>query len=186
MSMPLRTARLAVLCCLGSAAYGQQPVPVADRVDQPLLPSGISDFPVKLNGQLVYVFKDEDGTDALHFIGDFVLTVGERKAQELRSMEAVVWIDNRRYEDRPYRHLQVLLWRDAEVDEIGGTRTSGPALFVSLNTFGEITTHADDVAMQSSADTQVYREGDAIRKAFAAGQLPGKDAEVSLRVFDPS
>ena len=78
--MPLRTARLAVLCCLGAAAYGQQPVPVADRVDQPLLPSGISDFPVKLNGELVYVFKDEDGTDALHFIGDFVLTVRQETA----------------------------------------------------------------------------------------------------------
>lgn len=186
MSKPLRTARLTVLCCLGTAVYGQQPVPVADRVEEPLLPSGISDFPVRLNGELVYVFKDEDGTDALHFIGDFVLTVGEREAQELHSKEAVVWIDNRQYEQRPYRHLQILLWRDAEVDEIGGTQTSGPALFVTLSTFAEITTHADDVAMQSSADTQVYREGNTIRQAFASGQLPGKDEEVSLRVFDPS
>lgn len=177
---------LAVLCCLGAAAYGQQPVPVADRVEQPLLPSGISDFPVKLNGELVYVFKDEDGTDALHFIGDFVLTVGEREVQELRSKEAVVWIENRRYEQRPYRHLQILLWRDAEVDEIGGTQTSGPALFVTLSTFAEITTQADDVAMQSSAETQVYREGNTIRQAFASGKLPAKDAEVSLGVFDPS
>ena len=186
MTIPLRTTQLAVLCCLGTAAYGQQPVPVADRVEQPLLPSGISDFPVKLNGELVYVFKDEDGTDALHFIGDFVLTVGEKEVQELRSKEAVVWIDNRRYEQRPYRHLQILLWRDAEVDEIGGTLTSGPALFVTLSTFAEITTHADDVAMQSSAETQVYREGNTIRQAFASGKLPGKDEEVSLGVFDPS
>jgi len=198
MSMPPRTARLAwewtaqhsrvlvLFGCLGAATYGQQPVPVADRVEQPLLPSGISDFPVKLNGELVYVFKDEDGTDALHFIGDFVLTVGEREVQELRSKEAVVWIENRRYEQRPYRRLQILLWRDAAVDELGGTLTSGPALFVTLNTFAEITTHADDVAMQSSAETQVYREGNTIRQAFASGKLPGKDEEVSLRVFDPS
>lgn len=186
MSKPLRTAWLAVLCCLGASAYGQQPVPVADRVEQPLLPSGISDFPVKLNGELVYIFKDEDGTDALHFIGDFVLTIGEREVQELRSKEAVVWIENRRYEQRPYRHLQVLLWRDAEVNELGGTLTSGPALFVTLSTFAEISTQADDVAMQSSADTQVYREGNTIRQAFASGKLPGKDEEVSLRVFDPS
>ncbi|MEK7731975.1 MAG: hypothetical protein AAB363_08985, partial [Planctomycetota bacterium] len=40
--------------------------------------------------------------------------------------------------------------------------------------------------MQSSAETQVYREGNTIRQAFASGQLPGKDEEVSLRVFDPS
>lgn len=186
MSMPLRTARLAVLCCLGAAAYGQQPVPVADRVEQPLLPSGISDLSVKLNGELVYVFKDEDGTDALHFIGDFVLTVGEREVQELRSKEAIVWIENRRYEQRPYRHLQILLWREAEVDEIGGTQTSGPALFVTLSTFAEITAQADDVAMQSSSETQVYREGNTIRQAFASGKLPGKDEEVSLGVFDPS
>lgn len=198
MAMPLRTARLAwvwtaqhsrvlvLFGCLSAAAYGQQPVPVADRVEQPLLPSGISDFPVKLNSELVYVFKDEDGTDALHFIGDFVLTVGERDVQELHSNEAVVWIENRRHEQRPYRHLQVFLWRDAEIDEIGGTKTSSPALFVTLSTFAEITTQADDVAMQSSADTQVYREGNTIRQAFAAGQLPGKDEDVSLRVFDPS
>ncbi len=184
--MPLRTARLAVLCSLGAAAYGQQPVPIADRVGQPLLPSGISDFPIKLSGELVYVFKDEDGTDALHFIGEFALNLGEREAQELRSKEAVIWIENRLFEQRPYRHLQILLWQDAEVNEIGGTTTSGPALFVTLSTFAEITTHADDVAMQSSADTQVYREANNIRRAFASGKLPGKDEEVSLRVFDPT
>ncbi len=181
-----RIGRLAVLCCFGASAYGQQPAPLADRIEQPLLPSGITEFPVQLNGELVYVFKDEDGTDALHFIGDFVLTVGDKEPQKLHSKEAVVWIDNRRHEDRPYRRLQVLLWRDAEVGETGGTFTSGPALFVTLSTFAEITTHADDVAMQSSADTQVYREGNTIRQAFAAGKLPGKDEEASLRVFDPS
>jgi len=186
MVMQPRTARLAVLCCHCAAAYGQLPVPVADRVDQPLLPSGISDSSVKLNGELVYVFKDADGTDALHFIGDFVLNVGEREGPVLRSKEAVVWIEDRQYEKKPYRRLQILLWRDAEVNEIGGTLTSGPALFVTLSTFAEIATHADDVARQSSADTQVYREGNTIRLALAAGKVPGKDEDVSLGVFDPS
>ncbi|GAG47109.1 unnamed protein product, partial [marine sediment metagenome] len=166
--------------------FGQRPAPIADRVDEPLLPSGISELAVELNAELVYLFTDEDGTDAAHFIGDFVLRFGEGNAQQLSSCEAVIWITHRKYQGRPYRHVQVLLWRDAEVVENGGTVTSGPALFVTLNTFGEITTNVDDLAFQSSADTQVYREGNAIRKALTGAEFREADEDVSLRVLDTS
>ena len=62
---------------------------ITDRIDQPLLPSGISELPVSLNGQLVYIFEAGDGTDTLHFIGDFTSTLGEHGGQTLRSREAV-------------------------------------------------------------------------------------------------
>lgn len=175
-----------VLCCMTATAFGQRPAPIADRVDEPLLPSGISELAVELNAELVYLFTDEDGTDAAHFIGDFVLRFGEGNAQQLSSCEAVIWITHRKYQGRPYRHVQVLLWRDAEVVENGGTVTSGPALFVTLNTFGEITTNVDDLAFQSSADTQVYREGNAIRKALTGAEFREADEDVSLRVLDTS
>ncbi len=177
----------AVVCCVCISAAAQQPAPIADPVEHPLLPSGISHLPVKFNGPLAYVFKDADGTDVLHFTGEFVLTLGERAGLKLRSREAVVWITHRQHEGRPYRHLQLLLWKDAEIHEVGGTITSGPALFVSLATFGEITAEIDDVAFQSSSDSRVYQAGDAIRKeATARGTIRGTDADVHLRVYDAS
>ncbi len=171
---------------LAAAALGQQPTPIADRVEIPLLPSGISDSPVRLDGKLVYVFKDVDGTDALHFAGGFTLTVGEGEAQALRSNETVVWVENREHERRAYRHLQVMLWRDAEVDELGGTLTSGPALFVTLSTFGAVEIHGDDVAMQPPGESEAYRNGSAIRQALAQRAMDKENAQVALGLFDPT
>jgi hypothetical protein len=149
-----------------------------------LLPSGISERSALLSGELAYLFDDPDGTEALHVVGDFLLTLGDREGQELRSHEAVVWITHRLHAGRAYRHLQLLLWRDAEILESAGTVTSGPALFATLDTFGEITVNVDDLTLRSSAETLVYQEGNRIRKALAEGTLRGADEDVSLRVFD--
>ena len=156
---------------------------MSDPVDRPLLPSGISDLPVSLNGRFVYIFEDADGTDALHFLGDFELTVGDHEGQQLGSREAVIWMADQELDGRTYHRLQILLWGDARIEEIGGTTTTGPALFVTLNAFSDITLSADDIAMQSS-ESLVYREGNRIRKAVAAGTHRAPDEEVSLRVLD--
>jgi len=182
MSNALRTG--CVVCLIGTATYGQRLTPIADRVDQPLLPGGISELPVRLNAELGYFFKDEDGTDAIHLIGNARLSMGEGEAQQLQAREAVVWITNRQYDRRPYRHFEVLLWREAEVHEIGSTVTSGPALFVTASSFGEVRTSVDEVTFQSSATSQVYQQGNTIRKAVAAGARLGADEGVSLRVYD--
>ena len=181
-----RTGSGVLLFLACAAAHGQRPVPLADDVERALLPGGISELAVTLNGELAYLFKDSDGTDAVHVIGNFALVMGNHEGQELRAQEAVVWILNRHYDGRPYRHFQILLWRDAEVYEIGRTVTTSPALFVTLNSFGKVTTNVDDVTFLSSAETQVYREGNAVRKAVRAGVLPDDDEDVSLRVFDAS
>ncbi len=186
MGVTLRIGWGVVLCCLSAPAYGQRPVPLADRVDQPLLPGGISERPVNLNAELAYLFKADDGTDVIHLLGDFVLTLGEVQGQTLRSREAVVWLVPREYQGRPYRHVQVFLWQDTQVTDVGGTVTSGPALFVTLNTFDKVTTNADGVTFQSSADTAAYQHGDSIRKTIAGRQSLGWGEEVSLRVFDAS
>ncbi len=182
------TVRHVALICLISipTTFGQAPPPIADRVEQPLLPSGISEFPVELGGKLVYLFKAEDGTDALQFIGDFSVRSGDPDAQRFHSGEGIVWLSERMHEGRPYRHLQVFLWRDAEVVEVAGTTTSGPALFVTLSTFDKVTTHADEIARQSTTETQVYREGDRIRLALAKGNPIGEDASVALSLLDPT
>lgn len=182
-----RMLRLCVsVTTLCTAAYGQLPAPIGDRVDEALLPSGISNHDVDLEGSLAFLFKDDDGTDVAHYLGGFTLRTGEDGAQALRSKEAVVWISHRIHEGRPYQHLQILLWRDAEIVELGGTTTFGPALFVTLNTFASIRTHVDDVAYQSSADREVYKEGNAIRKAIAGADIEPASADTSLRVLDPT
>ncbi len=186
MTNPRRLGWVVVSCCLAAGAYGQHPFPIADTVTQPLVPSGISELDVKLDGELAFLFKDEDGTDAAHFLGGFALTHADVEAHSLASREAVVWISHRAYQGKPYRHIEMLLWGDAEIREVGGTDTSGPALFVTLNTFGDIKLDADDLAFQSSADRDVYREGNTIRKALADANLRPSDADVSLGVLDTS
>ncbi|MFQ5591714.1 MAG: LPS-assembly protein LptD, partial [Phycisphaerae bacterium] len=174
--------------CLITGAFGQHRVPLADDVDQPLVPPGILEQSIGLSAELAYLFKSPDGTDVVHLVGHFALRVGHTEGQELHSREAVVWLTPRKYNARPYNHVQIFLWREAEVTEIGGTTTRGPALFVTLNTFGKVTTHADDVAFESSADTQAYREGDLIRKSISASARgrPEWGEDTSMRVFDAS
>jgi len=186
MEKTLRTGCVVVFVLIGAAAHGQRPAPIADLVSRPILPDGISNLPVNLNAELGYFFKDDDGTDVVHLIGRFSLTLGEHSGQELRAREAVVWIANRDFDGRPYRHFEVLLWRDAEVREIGDTVTSGPALFVTLNSFGDVNTAVDGVTFQSSAESQVYQQGNAIRMAVAGGTRVGMDEDVPLRVYDAS
>ena len=176
------------LGCIAAAAVGQHAgprPPLADPVERELVPTGILQLPVRLSGELGYVFEDADGTDVLHVVGDFTMIVGATRAWEIRSQEAIVWTSQRVIDNRTYRHLQVLLWRDALVVEAGGTITSGPAMFLSLGTTGEVTAETDDVAMHASADTKIYEEGNRVRQAVNTA-APGGDVHASVRIYDVS
>jgi hypothetical protein len=175
------------ICWLGGGVHAQvepDPAPLADRVDRPLLPSGIWDHTVVANARLAHVFKDDEGTDVLHLIGEVVLAQGGQDKQTLRSREAVVWIASREHDGRPYRHLSILLWQDGEIRELGGTLTSGPALFVTLDTSGDVQLETDDVAFGPAPRTQVYVEGDRIRRAIEQGAILAPPDAVGTRVFD--
>jgi hypothetical protein len=162
------------------------PVPLGDRVLDPLLPSGISEHDVGLNARLAYIFREDDGAEVLHFIGDFVLTTGVEEVQTARADEAVVWIENRMIDQRPFRHLQMLLWRDVSIVEVAGTRTTGPALFVTMSSYGKVNVQIDEVAYQPSRETRPYREGIEIRRLVAEAQSPDKVVSTHLGVLDAS
>lgn len=181
-----RLAGIAFIAALGPVAVAMaiQPAPISENVEKELLPDGISSFDVNLNADLGFLFTDPDGTDVVHLIGAFSLTLGEGEGQTIQSREAIVWINPREIDGTPYHHLQLMLWRDVQVLEIGGTLTTGPALFLTLNSSGEIHTNVDDVAFESTADTRLYQEGNAARQAINAGTVRGTDAEVFQRVFD--
>ncbi len=189
--MPLegRTVLGAVLCGLVATAAAQDSgprVPLSDPVERRLVPTGILEVPIHLNAELAYAFKDKDGIDALHLIGNFVLSTGDGEGYEFRSREAVVWISNREHQGRTYRHLEVFLWQGAQIYEIGGSTTAGPAIFAALNTFATVDANVDDVALKSSAGSQRYEEGNAIRRALAEAVVPGSDFTTSLTIFDLS
>jgi len=171
---------------LTALALGQSPVPLADPVEKALTPSGISSLPVAMNGRVVYVFSDPSGEDVLHFIGNFVLTLGGESGQELRAREGVVWLSSREHAGVTYRHMEILLWRDAHIREPGGTVTGGPALYVTLNTTGEIKTQADDVAFQSSIGNRVYQEGARLRQEALPRIEATQDEYVLMRIVDAS
>lgn len=172
------------LLMLAALTHGQERPPLADRVDPALLPSGITQQEVDMSGQLAYLFKDEDGSSVTHIVGGFSLRVGDEPVRELKSREAIIWITERKHESRSYRHLEIYLWRDAEIRESAGTLTLGPALFATLSTFGEVLTHVDDFGTQTGVDNLVFQEGSAIRKAVGAASPAVADPQVAMRVFD--
>jgi hypothetical protein len=167
-------------------AFGQGTVPLADPVDKPRLPTGLSALPVDLSAKLVYVFTDPEGENALHFIGDFTVRIASESGTTLRSREAIVWIIERELDEKKYQQLQILLWREAEIREVGGTTTTGPALFVTLNTTGAIRTHADDITFQSSARSRIFQEAAKIRVVGDTAEFREGDESVAMRVIDAS
>jgi hypothetical protein len=182
------TAAICLLALATAPSFGQRP-PIADKVESPLLPSGITELSADLSAELATLFKDEDGTDAAHFVGEFKLTLDGGQGQSLQAAEAVVWIENRTHDNRPYRHVALLLWRDATVREVAGTATEGPLLFVTLNTFGEVNLHADEVARTPFADptaSELYQRGNALRKAIADAPDRLPDAQAALSIYDPA
>lgn len=183
---PARAWLGAFTLLLAGRAPAQIPTPVADRVETPRLPSGISEQPVKLNGRLAYLFQDEEKSDVVYLVGEVAITLGAPPARTLHSREAVVWITRADWDGRPYRQLQVYLWRDAEVLDAGNTLAAGPALFVTMNTFADVTTEVDDYAIQPAAESPVYVEGNAIRQALRRALPSDPDAAVAARVLDAS
>lgn len=183
----MRTILGGVLACwMATLARGQAPAPLADRVEEPILPSGISELPVSLSGELAYLFSEEDDTITLHVVGDFRLTLGLTDGQELTSREALVWMTNVEHQGKLYRRFEMMLWRDARIRQAGGTVTEGPALFVTLASFGEVTLNVDDVASQANRETDIYRYGNTLRRKLAKLPVPRPAEDVSLHVFDAS
>ncbi len=182
------SATLALWC--GVFACAQSPPPIADRVDAPLVPAGLTNLAVHMSGQRVHVFEDSDGTSVLHFFGDFELALGAQALgtgrQTARSREAVVWINPREFDGKPYQYLQMILWRDAEIVGTGGAVTAGPVLFVTLNTTGALETHADDISFSSHDDSDVYRQGRKIRAEVKLDRVDPAQAQVTFRVVQAS
>jgi len=184
MSLTARLGWGVALNTVVLSAFGQPPVPLADPVEKPLLPSGISELPLTLAAQRAHLFEEDDGTDVVHLVGEFLGTLGTAPAQTIRSQEAIAWVTPRWHNQRQYLHLQLFLWRDAEVLELSGTVSRAQMLFVTLDTFGVLNTNVDDFVHESSTNSPVYQEGNRIRAALAL--MVGEQKELPMCVLDPS
>ncbi len=165
--MPVAIRIACFLCVLGIAASAtaQPLVPLEEDILSPLLPTGILPHDVTLDGRLAYLWRMADDTEVIHIIGDFQLTVGDRK---LSADQAVAWMSARRYEERDYRSFEVFLYRNARVTEAAGTTTEGPLLFVTLSSFGDVTVSADRRTFSSSAETTLYHDAASVRDTVRA------------------
>lgn len=137
--------------------------------DTVLLPNAISELDIDLRGRYVRQWKQEDGTLALLFNGQFELTMGARR---LSSANAVVWIEPQRSDDnRKYYDLTIYLADQAEVREPGGTVTTDNVLLVSnIATFGRITKSQDAHSPENMEQSDLYERAMRDRAAIEAGQ----------------
>jgi len=139
-------------------------VPLDEKApEKPLLPAGVSQHQPELFGRYCYTWTLQQVTQVIQYHGDFSLHLGERR---LTSRNAVIWMQKRQSEETEYYHFDVLLSENAYVRSSAGTVTSGPTLFVTLNTAQPPIANYDARSTDSSADTKLYREAEELRRSI--------------------
>lgn len=139
---------------------------------EPLLPPGISDFDLELFGRLAYTWTDADGGQVVEILGDFSARLGQYK---LSSRDAVVWFQKHPWRDRGYLEAVIFLWHDAQIDQPGGAFETGPALLVTLRSFGKLVLSADSHAAASDAASGLFTEALKARRLLEVA--PSEQAE---------
>ena len=101
------------------------------------------------------------------------IPIHERSVDPTDPLEgnAIIWMSDRRYENRVYRGFEVFLFRNARIAEPAGTVTEGPLLYVTLGSWGAVRLSVDKRAFASSEETTVYRDAASVRERVRAGGL---------------
>lgn len=141
--------------------------PAGQPEEDALQAVGILDEDVELFGRLAYLWQLEDGTQVIQYLGDFSAHVGLRR---LRSQNAVIWVHQRTYDNRPYLLLEIYLHRDAYIREAGGTVSTFPTVLVELRSAGKLYVSADSTAQQSAQEDPLYRQALAARDTYRGAQ----------------
>jgi hypothetical protein len=141
---------------------------------QPLLPPGISDFNLELFGKLAYTWTIPDGTQVVEIQGDFNARMGQHF---LKSRHAVIWFKKYQWQNKSYLEVDIFLWQDAEIHQPAGTLETGPALLVTLRTFGKLVVNADSHSSSSDAEGDLFKEATRARRLLVA--VPPAKAEKS-------
>ena len=150
---------------------------------QPLLPPGISDFDLELFGKFAYLWRNAGNEQVVQVIGNFSGRMGEYR---LTSRDAVIWFRTVDYKGQKYLDADIFLWQDAEILQPGGTVESGPALVVTLRTFGKPVLNIDSHSRQSASDTELYAEAVRARGALDIQPAPSATAAKNPVQVNPS
>jgi hypothetical protein len=164
-------------CANEQTARAQDLVPLGDPVEQQLSPPGISTADIELFGKMAYRWKSDAGEDVVHYVGDFSLHMGRRRAS---ADEAVIWVSADTWEGKPYTRLDVFLWRHARLVDLGGTVTTGPVLMLTLHTFGKTSVDVDFSTSRPSSDSTTYQEATRVRERLTRSAPHG-----ALEVVEP-
>ncbi|HUN80840.1 MAG TPA: hypothetical protein VMV81_04945, partial [Phycisphaerae bacterium] len=149
---------------------------------QPLIPPGISDFNLEIFGKLAYTWSEPD-SNVIEVLGNFSARLGPYK---LSSRDGVIWLSTKKWHDKTYLDLDVFLWQDAETIQPAGTIERGPALLVTLRTFGKLLLNADGHAPQSDADSDLFKEATKARRLLTVAPATGATESTEPVVVSPS
>jgi lipopolysaccharide export system protein LptA len=155
-------------------------VPVDDlQAAGNLLPAGVNRTQPDIFANYVYVQSQPDGTQVLQFEGDFGMQIGSRR---IESQQAVIWMQANQWQNLNYYHYEIYLSRFATVRDSVDTITSGPTLFVTLNTTRAPEIHNDVHTRQSPEDTKLYQEATRVRLTMlASGPTATQPAGLDVR-----
>lgn len=171
-SVPSILGIVVALVPLFAAAQTTEITPTPATVPiEPLLPAGIGDFNFELYGKLAYLWRTEDGSQVVEVLGNFAGRLGPHK---LSSRDAVIWFKHVPWNDRRYLDAEIYLWQDAEVTQATGTVETGPALVVTLRTFGSLLLNVDSKTMRDDSTSELFHQAASARRLLDAS--PAEDA----------
>ncbi|MBX3394722.1 MAG: hypothetical protein KF841_05100 [Phycisphaerae bacterium] len=128
---------------------------------EPLLPPGVGDFDLELYGKYAYLWQMDDGSQVVEILGSFS---GRMGPHTLKGRDAVIWFRSLPWQDRRYIDSEIFIWQDAEVVQRTGTVETGPALLVTLRTFGRLLLNVDSQNRHDDSGSELYREASLARR----------------------
>lgn len=155
-----------LFCCFYTAGQASSLVPLDDpETTQPMLPVEVSRVAPEFFGEYAHVWALPDGCQVVQYYGDVAIHLGDRR---LSAREAVAWMQRCRWQGHAYYHFEVFLSQQARVQDVGGTVTTGPILFVTFNTQEPPVLQADVTTRASSGQTPLYAEAARVRQIVQA------------------
>src|ERR1043166_2176010 len=166
-----------------SIALGQKVTGPPDLTEiQPLIPPGISDFNLEVFGKLAYTWSEPE-SNIVEVLGNFSARLGPYK---LSSRDAVIWLSNKKWQDKPYVDMDIFLYQDAEMLQPAGTVERGPALIVTLRTFGKLVLNADGHTNQSDAESDLFHQATRAHRLLTAAPATTATESTEPIVVAPS
>lgn len=149
---------------------------------EPLLPPGISDFDLELFGKFAYLW-DSQNKQVIEVLGNFTARMGE---YELNARDAVIWFRSVHIQGKTYLDADIFLWQGARIIQPGGTVETGPALIVTLRTFGKPVLNIDSHARQRDNESDVYAEAVRARRVLEVEPAPAAEKAAQPVQISPS